>query len=161
MSNYENANPQIIISLLFALSLFGAVILFAVLKSTAMIKTPKYQAGGALAGFILIFGILAYTYYKVEDIASLQAQINRLQGYVKPKEISGVVAVDPADTKVILAVAMSDISATKRFQIKAPCVDQQKGLYTLYVIQEGRSYSYDVQPNDKLSEITIPAPGGD
>lgn len=39
----------------FILSLIGAIVLFKLLKSTAVIKKAGYQAGGALAGFLLIY----------------------------------------------------------------------------------------------------------
>lgn len=46
------------LSVMFTLSLVGSVILFRFLKSSATIKKKSYQAGGAIAGFILIYGLL-------------------------------------------------------------------------------------------------------
>ena len=46
------------IIVIFCLSLAGSFILFKFLKSSATIKKPTYQAGGAIAGFILIYGLL-------------------------------------------------------------------------------------------------------
>jgi len=50
------------VSIFFVLSLIGAIVLFKYLKSSATIKKSEYQAGGAIAGFILIYGLL-YTSY--------------------------------------------------------------------------------------------------
>ena len=54
--------PLTAVALMFLLSLGGAFVLFKLLKSAALIKRAGYQAGGALAGFLLIFGTLAFTY---------------------------------------------------------------------------------------------------
>jgi hypothetical protein len=50
------------VSVVFLMSLLGALVLFKVLKSSALIKRPGYQAGGALAGFLLIYGALYYSF---------------------------------------------------------------------------------------------------
>ncbi len=49
------------VAVIFILSLAGAFVLFKFLKSSALIKSPSYQAGGALAGFLLIYGALYYS----------------------------------------------------------------------------------------------------
>lgn len=54
-----------IVVIIFILSLAGAYVLFKLLKSTAVIKKTGYQAGGALAGFLLIYGMLFYSYDKM------------------------------------------------------------------------------------------------
>jgi len=48
-------------TVIFILSLIGAIVLFKFLQSSALIQKAGYQAGGALAGFLLIFGILHYS----------------------------------------------------------------------------------------------------
>lgn len=64
-------NTQLIVAVvLFLLSLLGAYVLFKVLKSAAWIKRPDYQAGGALAGFLLIFATLSMTHYKLSALES-------------------------------------------------------------------------------------------
>ncbi len=54
----------IVVSVIFLLSLGGACVLFRWFQATAVIKGLKHQAGGALAGFLLIFGALDLSYYK-------------------------------------------------------------------------------------------------
>ncbi len=53
------------IIVIFCLSLFGSFILFKFLKSSATIKKATYQAGGAIAGFLLIYGLLFSTFQSV------------------------------------------------------------------------------------------------
>ena len=50
------------LSVIFALSLVGSIVLFRFLKSSAAITKSTYQAGGAIAGFILIYGLLYMSY---------------------------------------------------------------------------------------------------
>ncbi len=59
------SNPLLVIIVIFILSLAGAFTLFKLLKSMAIIKKAHYQAGGALAGFLLIFGTLYGSFYKL------------------------------------------------------------------------------------------------
>jgi len=50
------------LSVIFILSLGGSFVLFKFLKSSATVKKPTFQAGGALAGFIIIYGLLFTTF---------------------------------------------------------------------------------------------------
>ena len=59
--------PLLVISALFGLSLLAAWVLFAKLKSTATVTNPKYQLGGAAAGFVVVMSLLSGTYIKVDD----------------------------------------------------------------------------------------------
>ncbi len=70
---------------LFCASLLGAFVLFRVLQSTALITEKRYQAGGAIAGFMLIFMVLSSLWWnatwklaedqrKIEEARALQAQ---------------------------------------------------------------------------------------
>lgn len=56
--------PIVEIIVVFFLSLMGAYVLFKWLDATAIIKKPTWQAGGSLAGFILIFAMLHTAYVK-------------------------------------------------------------------------------------------------
>ena len=58
-------NVLTVVSVMFLLSLVGAFVLFKLLKSAALIQRAGYQAGGALAGFLLIFGTLYFSYDKL------------------------------------------------------------------------------------------------
>ena len=52
----------VVVTVIFILSLVGAFILFKFLKSFALIKKAGHQAGGAIAGFLLIYGALYYSF---------------------------------------------------------------------------------------------------
>lgn len=100
---------------LFCASLFGAFVLFRFLQSTALITEKRYQAGGAIAGFILIFSVLSSLWWsatwkladdqrKIEEARALQVQAAewsvdgevREEGVAIPYQIS--VAQAPAAT---------------------------------------------------------------
>ncbi len=74
----------IVAAVLFLLSLLGAYVLFKVLKSAALIKRPGYQAGGALAGFLLLFGTLTMAHFKLSavEINDLTTRCLELEGQV-------------------------------------------------------------------------------
>lgn len=88
--------PLIAVAVIFFLSLGGAYVLFRTLKATAVVKTVRGQAGGALAGFLMIFSALGGTYLKLaptseklqamtDENARLEARIQdleaKLEGY--------------------------------------------------------------------------------
>ncbi|MEI6435948.1 MAG: hypothetical protein WCP32_13960 [Bacteroidota bacterium] len=60
--NWESffSHPLVILIADFVLSLFATFVLFRFLKSSATIIKAKWRAGGAIAGFILIFSMAFY-----------------------------------------------------------------------------------------------------
>jgi hypothetical protein len=82
----ENMNIMLIpLSVMFTLSLVGSVILFRFLKSSATIKKKSYQAGGAIAGFILIYGLLYASFngmYKNEKSHEWEPQKWKIKGII-------------------------------------------------------------------------------
>ncbi|MEJ2010076.1 MAG: hypothetical protein P8Z30_18295 [Acidobacteriota bacterium] len=93
------------LSIFFLLSLGGAYVLFKLLKSSAVIKTHKYRAGGAVAGFLIIYGMLFGSYYKIAR-----------QG----PTISGTVGPGLHDVKVVLAVAEEQPDSDGHFKLATP-----------------------------------------
>ncbi len=84
---------ELIVAAYFLLSLVGAYVLFKVLKSSALIQRPGYQAGGALAGFLLIFGTLVLSQQKLsasevdeESRFQLEARVVELEQELAEKE---------------------------------------------------------------------------
>lgn len=61
----------IVIVVIFGSSLAGAFVLFKILRSTALITKVGYQAGGALAGFLLIYSALYYSFQHSLQTAGL------------------------------------------------------------------------------------------
>ncbi len=68
----NDMNPLLTIGIIFSLSLVGAIVLFKCLKSSAMIQKASYQAGGAVAGFILIYSMLYYSYSEINAVSGPQ-----------------------------------------------------------------------------------------
>lgn len=58
---FVDTPPLIAVAVIFSLSLGGAYVLFQTLKATAVMKTVRGQAGGALAGFLMVFSALGGT----------------------------------------------------------------------------------------------------
>lgn len=163
------SNPLVVITLLFLLSLTAAVILFAFFKSTAVIKTPKYQAGGAIAGFMLVYGVLYPSYQKISDdknlIVQLQDRTSQLEALEETHkqfealhDISGTVSPYHDRMQVVLAFTDTEVRADQKFRLSAPCVDVRDRPYTLYVIHDGISYPYVIEHNEDVSALNIPLP---
>lgn len=73
----ESINPIFVVSIIFLLSLSGAFVLFKLLKSYARIQRKGYQAGGALAGFLLIYAALYSSYDRIEQARIVEARTER------------------------------------------------------------------------------------
>ncbi len=171
-------NPLVVVTLLFLLSLVAAVILFAFFKSTAIITTPKYQAGGAIAGFMLVYLLLYPSYRSIagdknlskvseyqSQVTALTAENKKLQGldaehrlFEQTQQIEGTVSPYHDRMQVVLGFSDTEVRADKKFRLVAPCVDVANRPYTLYVIHDGVSYPYVIQHNEELSAVNIPLP---
>lgn len=162
-------NPLVVVPVLFLLSLSAAVILFAFFKSTAVVQTKTYQAGGAIAGFIIVYGILHVSFYKIsgyqatieaqkKELSALKAQIGECNEYRKARDIQGTVDPYSDHTKLVLAVTEADLPINKKFRLSAPCVDLQKARYSVYVLKEGRYYSFELFPDQDIGHVAIPIP---
>lgn len=108
--------PILAVTVIFVLSLGGAIVLFKFLKSSAIIKKTGYQAGGALAGFLLIYGTLFYSFDKLIESNNPPGQIIwTITGSVKKEGTSKhdgitVTHVPPAPT------TPTDVSGTFRLE---------------------------------------------
>ncbi|HSL84234.1 MAG TPA: hypothetical protein VLF66_15785 [Thermoanaerobaculia bacterium] len=87
---FVDTPPLIAVTVIFSLSLGGAYVLFQTLKATAVMKTVRGQAGGALAGFLMVFSALGGTYLKLlpaaEDLDALRAENARLEARLQELE---------------------------------------------------------------------------
>lgn len=70
------------------ISLMIAFILFKYLKSSAMVKKTGYQAGGAIAGFIIVFSILMGSYIKLKN-SEVETKKDLISNSKIPYTISG------------------------------------------------------------------------
>lgn len=112
------------IALFFGLSLLGAVVLFRFFKSSALVKRKTYQAGGAIAGFIIIYGALFTSYYQVNRLENgkyreLNVQYERM---LRGATLSGKVGPDTRPLRILLAVATTQPDSSGHFKINVPYV---------------------------------------
>ncbi len=163
------ANPLLVVPILFGLSLAAAVILFRFLKSSAVIQTAKYQAGGAIAGFVIVYGLLHFSFEKIsgfqdeikkqeQTIYDLKSKTKDFEEFTASRDITGTVDPYSDHTKIVLVVTETDLPVNKRFRLTAPCLDLKKGRYALYVIQEGKNYPYEIFPEDNIAKLNISIP---
>ncbi len=144
----------LIVAVIFLFSLAGASILFRFFESAAIIENKHYKAGGAIAGFLLIYGALYYSFYEIEnsefkqqnEIISnknkiLNKEISTLKNTLEGKIVSGVVLNKTSEVKVILATKHTDIDSDGRFFMKASCLNPKENEIRLYVITEGSHVS--------------------
>ncbi len=97
------------VSIFFLMSLIGAVVLFRFLRSTALIKSKGYQAGGAVAGFLLIYSALFGSYARLIEVSTI-----RVTGTVRPSQYP---------LKVILAMGEAAPDSNGNFFIDTARVD--------------------------------------
>ena len=133
-----------VITVIFLLSLLGAVALFKFLKSTAMIKKAGYQAGGAVAGFLLIYGTLYASFHSLcQDVGVWKPDRWAITGTVKKSGTAmheGVIIshVPPKPS------AVTDAGGT--FRLENVLVMPNEGLPEIYLESDGfypRSYQVD------------------
>jgi hypothetical protein len=166
--------PLLIISVLFGLSLLAAWVLFAKLKGTAVVTNPKYQLGGAAAGFVVVMSLLSGTYIKVDD-KNKQDQIKELSTKLKEadakatagercvaeqsKEITYSGTVQPAmdDAYVVLSVSEGIVHPDGKFALKAPHIkpSDQPALYVIGANSRA-PYKQLLAADDPPTNLTIP-----
>jgi hypothetical protein len=143
----------LIVVIFFACSLVAAYVLFKLLRSTAIVKTEKAQAGGAAAGFLLVLFALFNGHRSVSGIESLTAQIQALTDQLKsaqeelnstraelnPKIIIGKIRPNLGETKIVLSVAATDPDGSGSFRVDGRCIDPKRDDVRLYFIREGRN----------------------
>jgi hypothetical protein len=148
--------PFSVVAGLFTLSLVSAVVLFKFLQSTALIKNKDYQAGGAVAGFIIVYGMLHWSYTQTagytqtitaqkQTIDDLNGQLEKLKQFTQEVTLTGTVTPSTQDTLVQISAweAPADISGA--FSLKAPCLQgsdaklliTQKGQYFMKYVTLG------------------------
>jgi len=136
----------LVIATFFSLSLLGAYVLFKFLDSQALIDDKRYKAGGAIAGFILIYGCLFGAYYKLESN--------------KTQFIEGTITPYTRFTKVVLAVKQTDPDTSGNFRMSANCIDLDKDDVKVYVFSEdGRPISKNIFNKDDLKGMKISMTG--
>jgi hypothetical protein len=134
-----------VIPVLFALSLLAAVLLFKFFESTAVITTKEYKAGGAIAGFIIVFLMLFYAYSRI----------------VPTKELSGTLVKPPESAIVVLGINDTQPDQNSAFNLKSPaaCVAPNNDHLALYVLSpDGRFVKYNLHKGENLTHLDFKYP---
>jgi len=156
-------NSALAVAIIFALSLLGAVVLFRFFKSSAIIKKKAYQAGGAVAGFAIVYSLLFGSYYQIERLEKqkLEAAIQALEEKVKKLDIdvvSGVVAPDNQPVKVRLVIDAVEPDSDGKFKFKVPRILLESPTAALYAITDDEHVILDMnceQPPCQLPESSF------
>ena len=156
-------NSALAVAIIFALSLLGAVVLFRFFKSSAIIKKKAYQAGGAVAGFAIVYSLLFGSYYQIERLEKqkLEAAIQALEEKVKRLDIdvvSGVVAPDNQPVKVRLVIDAVEPDSDGKFKFKVPRILLESPTAALYAITDDEHVILDMnceQPPCQLPESSF------
>lgn len=145
------------------LSLFCTFILFKFLKSTAIIKNTKYKAGGAIAGFVILFAALTafYDSKTSDELNKLREENSLLQEKLKESPINGVFtpATEEAENnKIVLVVAETQPDMRGRFKLVASCIDPKKDDVKLYILSNhGSGYkNVSFASKDEMTNVEIP-----
>jgi len=151
--------PFTIVAGLFTLSLVSAVVLFKFLKSTALIKNENYQAGGSIAGFIIVYGMLQWSFTQTagytDQIASLTSQVQALQQATRDLTVTGTVTPSTSDTQVLIAGWEAPTDMSGAFSLKAPCLDGSDQA-KLVIVQQGRYFMKYITPGDSKIDVQLP-----
>ena len=150
-------SPLIVVSVIFLLSLIGAAVLFKFFESSALVKSRKYKAGGAVAGFIIIYALLYGSFDRIQQSQYDAEECRQLQ---EVYQVSGKIIPKPDLGHVILAAAVEFPDMDGRFNLEARCLDKtdSNGELRIYVIdQEGEFYPKYVDI-DSLENIILELP---
>jgi hypothetical protein len=104
-------------------SLLASYVLFNVMDSFALLESKTHRLGGAVAGFVLLYGVMYQSYVKIDALRTHDAV--QVDGVVQPSKTGRPV-------KVVLGVQSSDPDMQGTFRLRAPCIDptgQDLGLY--------------------------------
>ena len=141
------SNVALTLVVFFLVSLLAAYLLFKFLHSTAGIESHAYKAGGALAGFVIVYGVLFGSYYKIVkmDLESLQAKYDKLEEsnaqLVNAQPIK--VQVSPSDQSIqfVLAVDKQEPDTDGRLVLMPPCsLNPEGGRATIYALAQGERF---------------------
>jgi type II secretory pathway pseudopilin PulG len=149
-------NDLLVVVALFGCSLAAAVVLFKILKSTAVIQKKEYQVGGAAAGFLVIYAALYGSYHQLQERSlAREAQDQTLAAckasLLEDVTIQGTINPPIKQATVILGRDSTTADDSGRFSLKTKGAPQ-----SVYVIKEGVQISHTIFPDEDLKAIKIP-----
>ena len=135
----------LIVIAFFFCSLVASYVLFKILKSRARVGSSTWQAGGALAGFVIVFLVMHATYKSINDIElakarliSTEADLKAAKKQLEARRIEGRIQPNLVETKIVLAIAATDPDGNGKFRFDGRCLDPVTDDLRLYFIREGR-----------------------
>lgn len=159
LSHLGDISMLLTVVVVFLMSLGGTYVLFKFLESYAKIENKKYLAGGAIAGFILIFGALTTFYNSLEDkkLKSLEADLASAKHELKESNIEGTVISKIRNPKVVLAIKQMDPDVSGKFKLSAKCIDPEKDDIKVYVVYEKGYRFKSIFKEDDMKNVRIVA----
>jgi hypothetical protein len=161
-------NPLLVLPVLFGLSLLAAIVLFGFFKATAVIKTKSYQAGGAIAGFIIVFLMLSTYFSRLADkqvelykqtADHDKAQVDLLRARLRNVQLSGTITPISHDTRIVVVPldAQGSLADDGKFDVTTQCADQ-KGTLRAYILTNGRFIEYTINKCEATSDLKYVIP---
>jgi len=154
-----------VVAILFTLSLGAAYILFKILQSSASINKKEYQMGGAIAGFAIIFTMLDVAYERISKSAAdaTKQQLSTCQATLGNDEaevsVSGTVVPAIPDAEVVYATKAISLGDDGVFHFSARKKDlKSSDPPAIYVTTEQNHVHLQLDPDEDLSNLKIPAP---
>jgi hypothetical protein len=140
-------NDLVVVAALFACSLLAAVVLFKVLKSTAVISRKEYQVGGAAAGFLVIYFALFTSYHQLQG-----AQLTACKSGLLPDiAVQGLVMPPLKNATLIVGHESAALDDSGRFFVTTRGEPQ-----SLHIITGDTHISHTIWPGDDLRNVKIP-----
>lgn len=146
----------VVVAAIFFMSLVGAYILFAILKSVAQISNKAYQAGGALAGFIILYLTMFQSYQSLHHIEVTEKELKVAKKSLEKNEINGTIIPNSQTAKIVIATQQTDADDNGKFKLLAKCISPEDDDVKVYVIfQDGRYRSLRIPSTDKMKNLEI------
>lgn len=150
------SHSLVVVAAIFLMSLVGAYILFAVLKSVAQISNKAYQAGGALAGFIILYGTMFQSFQSLHNIEKTENELRAAQNKLDNIEINGTITPSSHNDKIVLAAQQTDADDNGKFKLLAKCISPEDDDVKVYVISpDGRYKSWRISSKEQMKNIQI------
>lgn len=150
--------PIIVVIVIFLMSLIGAYILFKILKSTAVMNNAKYQAGGALAGFIILYGTIFGSYHSLQNVSEIRKELDKarlLQDNLGERQINGTIIPSDRNAKIVLAVQQTGADDSGNFRLLARCIDPKNDDLKIFVIHEDKYQFKRISSRDDINHLQI------
>lgn len=145
-----------VVIVLFVLSLVGALVLFKFFVSFALIKGKTYQAGGAIAGFILLYILLFYSHSKINDFQKCKDEKEKCEEDLQIQTIKGEVSeYDGELVKIILSVRQTEPDSNGRYILKAPGLDPENNDIQVHVLTDNRHKFFTILTIEEMDNFQI------